>query len=138
MISKHQQKKLVDYALRAREDAYSLHHPPIKVGAALLDRDGETYLGCNISNDCTNLGICSERVAFFMAVSFGVREFRAIAIVSNQDEIMTPCGACRQVMKQFCRPDFLIILADKEGNIVDLHSLEELLPFPFELKRTQW
>lgn len=137
MISKRQQSKLVAWAIQARENAYSLHHPPIKVGAALLTKGGETYLGNNISNDCTNLGICSERVAFFSAIAGGMREFKAIAIVSNQDEIMTPCGACRQVMSQFCRPDFHIILADKEGKIVSTHTLEELLPFPFVLNRRQ-
>jgi len=137
MISKKKQQMLVDEALTAREMAYTLRKDPIKVGAALLDYEDNVHFGCNIVNDNSNLGVCAERVAIFNAVSAGSTKFRAIAIVTNQDEILMSCGACRQVMWQFARDNaksFQYIMADKDGTIISTHTLEELYPFPFELR----
>ena len=107
-----------------------------KVGAALLTEDGEVYTGCNIENAAFGPGNCAERTAIFKAVSEGKRDFLAICIVNeNQDgghDFCPPCGVCRQVMLEFCKPDFEIILAiDRER--YKIVTLEELTPLGFQL-----
>uniref|UniRef100_A0ABI7ZYK9 Cytidine deaminase n=1 Tax=Felis catus TaxID=9685 RepID=A0ABI7ZYK9_FELCA len=89
----------------AKKSAYCPYsHFP--VGAALLTRDGRIFSGCNIENVCYPMGICAERTAIQKAISEGHREFRAIAISSDlQDDFISPCGACRQVMREACQPD---------------------------------
>ena len=129
---------LLQQALEARNRAYSLSDPPIRVGAALLGKSGKIYLGCNIENDVTNLGICAERVALFNAVSNGEQVFVAIAVVSDQDIVFPPCGACRQVLWQFVKgnsEDLLVIIGNKDGSYDTrfILKLGELLPLPFGL-----
>ncbi|XP_040319349.1 cytidine deaminase isoform X1 [Herpailurus yagouaroundi] len=89
----------------AKKSAYCPYsHFP--VGAALLTRDGRIFSGCNIENVCYPMGVCAERTAIQKAISEGHREFRAIAISSDlQDDFISPCGACRQVMREACQPD---------------------------------
>ncbi|XP_040501820.1 cytidine deaminase isoform X1 [Ursus americanus] len=84
----------------AKKSAYCPYsHFP--VGAAILTRDGRIFSGCNIENICYPLGVCAERTAIQKAISEGHREFRAIAISSDlQDDFISPCGACRQVMRE--------------------------------------
>ena len=130
---------LLKKALDGRKNAYSLSDPPIRVGAALLGKSGSIYVGCNIENDVTNLGICAERVAVFNAISNGEQEFIAIAIISDQDIIFPPCGACRQVLQQFITDQFnnlIVIIGNKDGSYDEknVKNLNELLPFPFSLK----
>lgn len=84
-----------------------------KVGAALLSKDGRVFTGCNIENSSFSSTICAERVAFAKAISEGVNDFKAIAIVNAKGTPCPPCGACRQVMSEFCEDDFMIILKDK-------------------------
>jgi cytidine deaminase len=129
---------LLQQALEARNRAYSISDPPIRVGAALLGKSGQIYLGCNIENDVTNLGICAERVAVFKAVSKGEQEFVAIAVVSDQDIVFPPCGACRQVLWQFSKGksgDLTIVVGNKDGSYDArfIKKLGELLPLPFGL-----
>lgn len=106
-----------------------------KVAASLLTTDGTVYTGCNIENAAYSPGNCAERTAIFKAVSEGERDFAAICIV-NEDQkgghgICPPCGMCRQVMMEFCRPDdFYIILAADE-DYYEIHTLEELFPLGF-------
>ena len=82
------------------------------VGAALLTKNGKVYTGCNIENAAFSPTNCAERTAFFKAVSEGEREFAAIAVVGGKGGVITslcsPCGVCRQVMQEFCGPDFVI------------------------------
>jgi len=106
-----------------------------KVGAALLARNKKVYTGCNIENATFTPTICAERTAIFKAVSEGVKDFAAIAIVGGKDGIVTdfapPCGVCRQVMAEFCIPErFYIILARSEDDYW-VYTLSELLPMSF-------
>lgn len=106
-----------------------------KVGAALLAKSGKVFGGCNIENAAYGPSNCAERTAFFNAVSSGERGFEAIAIVGGPDGIIKdfcpPCGVCRQVMMEFCKPkEFLILLQNASGEIKEF-TLEELLPLGF-------
>lgn len=105
------------------------------VGAALLCADGKIYTGCNIENAAFGPSVCAERTAFFKAVSDGRRDFAAIAIMGGKGrkakEYCPPCGVCRQVMREFCRPrTFRIILATDTDHYI-IRTLEELLPDSF-------
>ncbi len=128
------EQKLVQMALEARSKAYA-PYSNCKVGAALLAKSGKVYCGCNIENAAYSPTICAERCAFAKAVSEGERGFEAIAVVGGIDEqaesYFPPCGVCRQVMKEFCRDDFIIILYNKELGVCK-YTLSELLPAGFE------
>ena len=103
------------------------------VGAALLTKDGKVYTGCNIESASYSPTNCAERTAFFKAVSEGEREFEAIAVVGGEKGRISgrfpPCGVCRQVMQEFCGPDFKIYMGTRDG--FDCVTLPELLPFGF-------
>lgn len=115
-------KELIRSAFQARKRAYT-PYSRFQVGAALLAKNGTVYQGCNIENASYPATNCAERTAFYKAVSEGVREFQAIAIVGgsvlypktaeeNQcTDLCSPCGICRQVMREFCPGDFEIVLA---------------------------
>ena len=106
------------------------------VGAALLTKSGKVYTGCNIENASFSPTNCAERTAFFKAVSEGERAFEAIAIVGGQSGVIKglcpPCGVCRQVMQEFCEPDFQIILGKEDDNYETV-ALADLLPYGFSL-----
>ena len=126
---------LVKKANEAREKSYC-PYSGFAVGAALLCSDGTIYTGANIENASYTPTICAERVAFFQAVHAGHREFTAIAIVGGAkgkeiDSLCTPCGVCRQVMSEFCKGDFKIILSDGKTNSV--FTLDDMLPHRFLL-----
>ncbi len=103
------------------------------VGAALLSRDGRVYLGCNIENAAFGPTVCAERVAFFSAIRDGEREFERIAVVGGEEGQITsftyPCGVCRQVMREFCADDFIVVVSD--GEEIRETTLGELLPEAF-------
>ena len=126
---------LITAAIAARNNSYS-PYSHYQVGAALLTGDGQIITGCNIENAAYGPTNCAERTAFFKAVSEGVREFCAIAIVGSPegDELTQyayPCGVCRQVMMEFCNPaDFQIIVA-KSTDDYQIMTLRELLPEGF-------
>ena len=120
-------QKLMDCAIKARENAYS-PYSHFAVGAALLCEDGTLFEGCNIENASYGLTNCAERTAIFKAVSEGHTKFKALAVVADTEGPCTPCGACRQVMAEFKIP--LIILGNLMGNI-KIVTIEELLPFSF-------
>lgn len=130
---------LVLKAMEATKNSYS-PYSKFKVGAALLTNDDEVFLGCNIENSSFSLTNCAERTAIFKAISEGKREFKSIAIVGSATDTFnkycTPCGACRQILIEFCKPDFKIILGRvNEQNKIELkeYTLEELLPESFKL-----
>jgi len=111
------------------------------VGAALLCEDGTVYCGCNIENASYSATLCAERNAIFQAVKDGVRDFEAIAVVGGANGEITgfvpPCGVCRQVLREFCRDDFKVILGGKDDDY-RVKTLSELLPCDFsaaELER---
>ena len=127
-------QKLMEQAVKAREQSYS-PYSGYKVGSALLSKSGKIYLGCNIENASYTPTICAERTAFFKAISEGVKEFEAIAIVGGKDTLSTsctPCGVCRQVMVEFCSPDFKIILGTPDD--YKIYTLKEMLPYSFSQK----
>ena len=120
-------QKLMDCAIKARENAYS-PYSHFAVGAALLCEDGTLFEGCNIENASYGLTNCAERTAIFKAVSKGHTKFKALAVVADTEGPCAPCGACRQVMAEFKIP--LIIMGNLMGNI-KIVTIEELLPFSF-------
>jgi len=128
-------EKLVRLAAEAMKKAYAPYSGYF-VGAALLTKTGKVYTGCNIENSAYGPTNCAERTAFFKAVSEGERDFAAIAVVGGKGGEITgifpPCGVCRQVMQEFCGPDFLIHMGGKNGEIQTV-SLENLLPYGFSL-----
>lgn len=120
-------QKLMDCAIKARENAYS-PYSHFAVGAALLCEDGTLFEGGNIENASYGLTNCAERTAIFKAVSEGHTKFKALAVVADTEGPCAPCGACRQVMAEFKIP--LIIMGNLMGNI-KIVTMEELLPFSF-------
>ena len=119
---------LIREATKARENA-SAPFSKFKVGAALQTKSGKVYYGCNVENSTYGLTVCAERVALFSAIASGDRQFSAIAVVTQSDEPSTPCGACRQVMWEYCG-DIPVTLANLDGKRVE-HKLSSLFPFPF-------
>ena len=128
-------EELMFLAQDAMEQAYS-PYSKFKVGAALLCKDGSVYTGCNVENASFSVTNCAERTAFFKAVSDGKRTFTAIAICGGKEgaieEMVPPCGVCRQVMREFCQDDFDIYLLTKEG--IKTYTLAQLLPVSFSPK----
>ena len=127
---------LINLASKARENAYC-PYSKYAVGAALLGKNGEVYLGCNVENASFGATICAERNAIFQAVCKGNRKFEAIAIIGGPTEgdisdYAFPCGMCRQVMDEFCDPDFHVIVA-KSVNDYKVFRLRELLPYGFSV-----
>ena len=122
-------EKLIARADDARKKAYC-PYSGVSVGAALLCADGRIFTGCNIENAAFSPSICAERSAFASAVSAGVRDFTAIAVRGGKgekpDACFPPCGVCRQVMAEFCAPDFEVILSKDE-----IKTLGELIPSAF-------
>ncbi len=131
-----QYKNLILSAVAARELAYA-PYSGYCVGAALLAKDGRIFTGCNIENAGFTPTNCAERTAVFKAVSEGVREFSAIAVVGGMREDplaenCTPCGVCRQVLAEFCPPELPVILGTPEN--IRVTTLGDLLPFAFTAK----
>ena len=130
-------KELIRQAKKAMEFAYA-PYSGYKVGAALLTKTGKVYLGCNIENAAYGPTNCAERTAIFKAVSEGEREFSCIAVVGGKDgvveDVFPPCGICRQVMQEFCGPDFMIYMGRGDDSF-EAVRLEELLPFGFSAKK---
>ncbi len=116
-------------ALAALENAHA-PYSKFRVGAALEDATGRVHAGCNIENATYGLTLCAERVAVFKAISEGVREFRRIAVAADTETLTPPCGACRQILWEFC--------GDIEITLVNLHGksevvrLKELFPRAFD------
>lgn len=122
-------------ARTAAEAAYA-PYSRFKVGAALLADDGRVFTGCNVENSSYGLANCAERTAVFKAVSEGARRFIAIAIAGGADEPATPCGACRQVLAEFCDPAMTVRCTNLQGTQVRDYTLGELLPGSFRLAKT--
>ncbi len=126
---------LITAAIAAKKKSYS-PYSHYQVGAALLTGDGQIVTGCNIENAAYGPTNCAERTAFFKAVSEGIREFRAIAIVGSPegDELTQyayPCGVCRQVMMEFCDPEEFQIVVAKSQEDYKIMTLQALLPEGF-------
>lgn len=123
---------LIERAIHARKNAYA-PYSNFFVGAALLCDDGAVYTGCNVENAAFTPGICAERVAISTAVADGRKTFTAIAVVGGADEIAEdcfPCGVCRQVLREFCKDDFQIVVAQSVDKYA-VYTLAQLLPNGF-------
>jgi cytidine deaminase len=116
-------------AAAARENAVA-PYSGFKVGAALEAKDGGVYTGCNIENVSYGLTVCAERVALWKALSEGAREFRQIVIVTDAPVVTPPCGACRQLLWEYCG-DIPVRLHSLRGSEEE-HRLASLLPHPFD------
>ena len=120
---------LIAAASKVRENAHA-KFSNFKVGAALRTPGGKIYPGCNIENATFGLTLCAERVAIFKAVSEGERRFDAIAVVTDTDVLTSPCGACRQIIWEFCG-DIPVILANLQGK-TEILRMSQLFPKPFD------
>ncbi len=120
---------LILAAKQARENAHA-PFSDFRVGAAVRAKSGRIYSGCNVESASYGLTCCAERTAIFKAVSEGERGFEAIAVVTETDVLTPPCGACRQIIWEFCG-DVPVVLANLKGKI-ELESAAKLLPRPFD------
>jgi cytidine deaminase len=120
---------LFDAALRVRENAHA-PFSKFKVGAAIEDEAGRIFTGCNVENATYGLTVCAERVAVFKAISEGARKFRRVVVAADTDVLTPPCGACRQILWEFC--------GNVEVTLVNLHGktetfeMKDLFPRPFD------
>ena len=121
---------LIAAALAARENAFA-PYSKFRVGAAIEDTGGRIHTGCNVENATYGLTVCAERVAVFKAISEGVRKFRRVAIAADTDSLTPPCGACRQILWEFCG-DVEIVLVNLRGQTETYH-LKDLFPKPFDV-----
>ncbi len=120
---------LIETAIEARENA----HAPFshfQVGAALEGADGRVFTGCNVENATYGLTVCAERVAVFKAISEGARKFQRIAVAADTETLTPPCGACRQILWEFCG-DIEVLLTNLRGKTETLR-LKDLFPRPFD------
>lgn len=126
------QKQLVELAIKARENSYS-PYSKFKVGAALVTKSGEVFLGANIENASYPLCMCAERNALYNAINHGFKksDFAALAVVGDTAKPITPCGACRQVMSELLDNKAPIYMSNLKGDVQET-SMTELLPFAFD------
>lgn len=120
---------LIEAAKQARENAHA-PYSNFRVGAALRSISGRIFGGCNVENASYGLTICAERVAIFKAISEGERGFSAIAVVTDTEVLTPPCGACRQLIWEFCG-DIPVSMANLSGKI-EVVQMKELFPRPFD------
>lgn len=121
--------ELVAAAREARDRAIA-PYSSFRVGAALLSTDGRIITGCNIENASYGLTLCAERVALFKALSEGIRTFSRIVVVADTPHPTPPCGACRQLIWEFCG-DIPVVIANLDAVVAE-HMMADLLPLPFD------
>lgn len=120
---------LICAAKQSRENA----HAPFsnfRVGAAVRANSGRIFGGCNVENATYGLTVCAERIAIFKAISEGERGFDAISVVTDTDSLTPPCGACRQLIWEFCG-DIPVIMSNLKGK-TETHQMRDLFPKPFD------
>ena len=137
MLTKELEQKLMSTAIEYRKRSYS-PYSGFQVGAALLSAEGEIFGGCNIESASFSPTNCAERTALFKAVSEGVKDFTAIAIVGGkanaEPEFCSPCGVCRQALVEFCDPKTFVVYLGTGPEDYKGYLLEELLPYSFTPK----
>ena len=135
MLDNELRNRLIDSALEARKNAYA-PYSGYYVGAALLCSGGDIATGCNVENASYGATNCAERTAVFKAVSEGKQRFTAIAIAGGKDreqasDYAYPCGVCRQVLREFCVPEDMIVIVCRSRDDYKEMRLAELLPNSF-------
>lgn len=130
-------KDLFMLAKDAMKNSYA-PYSNYNVGASLLCKNGNVYKGCNVENASYSLTNCAERTALFSAIANGEKDFDAICIVGGKNGVITdyatPCGACRQVLAEFCNKDFKVFVGINENNIKEF-KLSELIPYSFSISK---
>lgn len=122
-------QQLIEVAKEALQTAY-VPYSEFPVGAALLTKEGQIFSGCNIENASFGLTNCAERTAIFKAVSEGQKEFQHLVVIGQTEQPISPCGACRQVLVEFCQPDMPVTLCNLNGDLKET-TIQELLPYSF-------
>ncbi|OUC02362.1 cytidine deaminase [Bacillus thuringiensis serovar medellin] len=125
-------KKYIEEANKMLSKAY-IPYSKFPVGAALVTKEGKIYTGCNIENASYGLCNCAERTAIFKAVSEGERDFSYLVITGETDGPISPCGACRQVIAEFCDPKMSVLLTNVKGDEKEV-TVEQLLPGAFSIE----
>ncbi|MDM5375038.1 cytidine deaminase [Bacillus bombysepticus] len=125
-------KKYIEEANKMLAKAY-IPYSKFPVGAALVTKEGKIYTGCNIENASYGLCNCAERTAIFKAVSEGERNFSYLVITGETDGPISPCGACRQVIAEFCDPKMPVLLTNVKGDEKEV-TVEQLLPGAFSIE----
>ena len=128
-------QELCTLAIKSMNNAYS-PYSGYKVGAALLCDNGKVFTGCNVENSSYGATVCAERTAIFKAVSDGERDFSMLAVAGGKENELSdkflPCGICRQVMSEFCKPEFIVLVVTSENTYKEF-TLSELFPNAFLL-----
>jgi len=124
---------LLKKAKQALKNAYA-PYSRFRVGAAVLMKSGEVYVGCNVENASFGATICAERNAIHAAVCAGEKEIKEVFLVTETAESVTPCGICRQVISEFASPSTKVTCATVEGKNVRVYTVADLLPHAFEKK----
>jgi cytidine deaminase len=119
-------KKLIEEARRVREFAYA-PYSGFQVGAALLAKDGTIFTGCNVEVSNFSATVCAERTAVVKAVSQGMQDFTAVAVIADRPVPVSPCGQCRQTLNQFA-PEMEVIMATTQSDEIEIMKLSDLLP----------
>lgn len=125
-------EELMQKAIEASQNAYA-PYSNFPVGACILTESGNHYCGCNFENGSLGMTICAERNAVGTAILNGERKIKAIAIYSPKQDNCTPCGACRQVLHEFCDSDTELDVIVKIGDELKVYTLAHLLPESFTL-----
>jgi len=125
-------EELLEQAVKVSHNAY-IPYSKFPVGACLITDTGNIYTGCNFENSSFGMTICAERNAVGTAIANGERKIKAIAIYSPKQDNCTPCGACRQVLHEFCEDDAQLDVIVKIGEGIKVYTLAELLPESFSL-----
>ena len=121
--------ELIDLAIETSKKAY-VPYSHFPIGAVLVAKDGSVYTGVNVENASFSLTNCGERTAIFKAVSEGQRDLSELIVYGQTEKPISPCGACRQVMVEFFKPDLKVTLVAKDKTTVEM-TVGELLPYSF-------
>jgi len=127
----HNADLMAKKACEVMQNAYA-PYSKFKVGACVAAEDGTLFTGCNIENAAYGPTICAERSAICSLISAGKKRIVALAVVSSGDDVVTPCGTCRQVIREFASPDAPIYLCDhRTQKVVETTNIKTLLPRSF-------
>ena len=128
-LSENQKQALLQAARAAKLRAYA-PYSKFSVGAAVLDEEGRIHCGCNVENAAYPEGLCAEAGALSAMVLAGGAQVKAVAVVGAADSWITPCGGCRQKLREFCSADTPVLTAN-DDRCGPSYTLEQLLPESF-------